>query len=69
MVDITNESLVPYAEQFWTDVPQWLMERKVLSTKYRVIRGLEKVKEMNEALDEYRDLATAGPQTVVKVEG
>lgn len=65
--DLTNESMAPHTEQFWAAVPQWLMDKKVLPTKYEVIEGLEKVKEINEALDSYRDLARVGPQVVVKI--
>ncbi len=68
MDDITNESLKPYTDRFWREVPQRLTHGKILPTKYRVIQGLERVQETNEALDTYRDLARAGPQTVVKVE-
>ena len=65
--DTSNESLVPHAEPFWAEVPRWLMNGKILPTKFRVIEGLEKVKEINEALDAYRDLARTSAQTVVKV--
>ncbi len=67
--DLTNESMAPHAEQFWAEVPQWLKDGKVLPTEYGVIKGLEKVEEINEALDSYREFTRAGPQMVVKVEG
>ena len=67
--DLTNDSMAPHAEQFWTQVPQWLIEGKILPTEYRVFRGLEKVQEINDALDAYRDFARAAPQTVIKIEG
>lgn len=67
--DLTNESLAPNASQFWAKVPQWLRDGKILPTEYRVINGLEKVKEINEALDAYRDFTRVGAQTVVKIEG
>ena len=69
MDDTSNESLVPHAEQFWAEVPRWLMDEKILPTKFQVIEGLEKVKEINEALDAYRDLARISAQTVVKMQG
>lgn len=67
MADITNKSLAPYTEQFWSDVQRWLQDGKILPTEYRVLNGLEKVEEINDALDAYRDFTRAGPQTVVKI--
>ena len=69
MDDVSNESLGSHAEQFWAEVPRWLMDEKILPTKFRVIEGLEKVGEINEALDAYRDLARTSAQTVVKIKG
>ena len=69
MDDTSNESLVPHAEQFWAEVPRWLMDEKILPTKFQTIEGLEKVEEINEALDAYRDLARKSAQTVVKIQG
>lgn len=66
--DLTNDSMEPYVEQFWTQVPRWLEEGKILPTDFKVVNGLEKVKQINEALDAYRDFARAGPQTVVRIE-
>jgi hypothetical protein len=66
-IHCNNENLAPYAEEFWASVPNWLEEKKVLPTEHQVVNGLEKVKEINEALDAYRDGARAGPQTVVKI--
>jgi NADPH:quinone reductase-like Zn-dependent oxidoreductase len=63
----TNESLAPYTKEFWAHVPKWLEERKILPTEYRVIEGLDKVQEIDETLDMYRDGARAVPQTVVKI--
>lgn len=65
--DLTNDFMAPFAEQFWAELPRWLGEGAVLPTQYGVIQGLESVNEINEALDEYRDFARAGPQFVVKI--
>jgi hypothetical protein len=59
--------LAPYTKEFWAHVPKWLEERKILPTEYRVIEGLDKVQEIDETLDMYRDGARAVPQTVVKI--
>jgi NADPH:quinone reductase-like Zn-dependent oxidoreductase len=66
-IHCNNESMAPYIEEFWTSVPKWLEEKKVLPTDHQVVDGLEKVKDINEALDAYRDGARARPQTVVRV--
>ena len=63
----TNENVAPYTEEFWVHVSKWLEERKILPTEYRVVEGLDNVKEIDEALDMYRDGARAVPQTVVKI--
>ena len=65
--DLTNESLAPNASEFWANIPQWLRDRKVLLTEYRVINGLDKVKDINEALDTYQNYTRVGVQTVVRI--
>ena len=62
-----DDNLAPDEEVFWTAVPKWLEEKKVLPTEYRVVAGLDKVDEINQALDGYRNGARAGPQTIVKI--
>ena len=41
----------------------------ILPTEYKVVKGLDKVKDINKSLDAYRDSAEVRPQTVVKIEG
>lgn len=62
-----DETLWPETKDFWAHVPTWLEEGKVLPAEYRVVEGLEKVKEIDGALDQYREGARAGPQTVVRI--
>ena len=58
-------------EEFWKHVGTWMVERKLLPTEFGVIEGLERVGEINEALDGYRDYGTrgqsGGKQGVVKI--
>jgi NADPH:quinone reductase len=65
--DLTNESLSPHAARFWAKVWQWLAEGRLLPTEYRVIAGLEKVDEINGALDEYQQPNRTNAQTVVRI--
>lgn len=67
LADVTNEKLQPYAEKFWQELTRWLTDGKILPTDYQTIEGLEKVKEINEALDGYGDFVRAGPQTIVRI--
>lgn len=67
VADLNNDFMRPYAEQFWEEVPRWLREKKILPTEYRVIHGLDKVKEINEALDGYQGYTRTGPQVVVRM--
>lgn len=55
MVEMENATLGPHKEEFWAMVPGWVEEGKVRPGTYRVIEGLEKVAEIDEALDGYRD--------------
>lgn len=59
-VSCSNANLAPHAEEFWKHVPKWLAEKKILPAPYRIIEGLEKVEDINKALDDYRD-AKGGP--------
>lgn len=68
-VDCRNEMLAPHTKDFWTQVPRWLEEGKILPTEYQVVKGLEKVKEIDRALDAYREGARSGPQTIVQILG
>ena len=66
-ISASNAILVSQVQDFWAQVPRWLQKREILPTEYRVVDGLDKVKEIDEALDAYRDGARAGPQTVVRI--
>lgn len=66
-INAMNTTLVSQVKDFWTLVPNWLKERKILPTEYQTIHGLERVKEIDAALDGYRNGARAGPQFVVRV--
>ena len=61
MLDCNNASLAP---RFWTQLPKWLEEGRLLPTEYRVIEGLEEVEEINGALDGYRDVGRSGGRQV-----
>lgn len=50
----SGEGLAPYARDFWESVPRWLIERKVRPGAFRVIEGLERVDEIDAALDDHR---------------
>jgi NADPH:quinone reductase-like Zn-dependent oxidoreductase len=65
--DLSNDFMAPHTEEFWASLPKWLKEGKIIPTEYEVIKGLDKVKEINEALDQYRDFGRSGAQTVVKI--
>jgi NADPH2:quinone reductase len=39
---------------FWEEIPQWLKEKKVRASRFKVIKGLD-VEAVNGALDQYRD--------------
>ncbi|MCJ1472681.1 hypothetical protein MMC13_001330 [Lambiella insularis] len=67
--DLTNESIAPHVEKFWAELPRWMRDGNILPTEYKVIKGLDKVKDINKSLDTYRDVVRVGPQTVVKIEG
>ncbi|OQO12714.1 hypothetical protein B0A48_02178 [Cryoendolithus antarcticus] len=54
----------PQAVEFWQHLPEWLQEGKILPTTFRVIEGLEKVNEINAALDHYMN-GTRGRQVIV----
>ena len=66
MVEGSNVGLAPYVDEFWAAVPKWLSKGKVRPGSYRVIEGLEKVDEINDGLDGYRD-GGKGAQFVVHV--
>jgi NADPH:quinone reductase len=66
-IGASNAVLVSQVGGFWAQVPMWLQNGKILPTAYHVVDGLENVKELNEALDAYRDGARAGPQSVVRI--
>lgn len=65
MVHCANDDLSPNQEAFWAHVPKWLQEGKLLPTEFRVIEGLEKVNEINAALDGYRDMDRSGAKQVI----
>lgn len=65
MIECSNEGLAPHVAGFWAALPRWLCQGKVRPASYRVIHGLEKVDEINAALDGYRE--GRGPQVVVQI--
>jgi NADPH:quinone reductase len=67
--DLTNESLAPHASHFWAQVPQWVRDGDLLPAAHRIITGLDKVDEINVALNAYRDFGRTAAQTVVKIRG
>lgn len=52
-VQCSIHGMAPYAREFWAHVPKWLVEGKLRPGSFRVIEGLEKVDEINEALGDY----------------
>ena len=65
--DLTNASLAPNTVPFWAKVPDYLRRGELLPTDFRIIHGLDKVDDINNALDQYRDFARADAQTIVKI--
>lgn len=51
----TSDFLQPLTKPFWEALPGWVEERKLAVGKYRVIDGLDSLKEIEEGLDGYRD--------------
>ncbi len=60
-----SPSLGQHKAAFWKHAPIWLEEGKVLPGAYRVVEGLHKVDEINEALDGYM-AGKGGPQLIVR---
>ena len=68
MLHNVRDYVEPSPEVFWAHVPKWLEEGKVLPTDFSVIEGLDKVEEINAAMDGYRDFGRSGmKQVIVKV--
>lgn len=63
MLEVANEALAPRVREFWEMVPKWLVEGKVKAGSLRVVEGLEKVEDINGALDGYRE--GTGVQVIV----
>lgn len=67
-IESTNDLMAPYQRQLWEKVPQWVERGKVLPSQYRVLNGLEKVDEINQALNSYQDFDRSGVvQVVVRI--
>jgi NADPH:quinone reductase len=67
--DLTNESLAPHAAEFWKYVSRWVAEGFLVPAGYRIVHGLERVDEINAALDAYQGFSRVGAQSVVKILG
>ncbi|CAK1358341.1 unnamed protein product [Cercospora beticola] len=65
-IEGSSENLGDLESVFWRDVGGWLKDGWILPAKLRVVEGLEKVDEINAALDGYA-AGKGGPQLVVKL--
>ncbi|PPJ50322.1 hypothetical protein CBER1_06447 [Cercospora berteroae] len=65
-IEGSSENLGELEGVFWRDVGGWLKDGWMLPAKFSVVEGLDKVDEMNAALDGYM-AGTGGPQLVVKL--
>lgn len=65
-IEGSSENLGELESGFWRDVGRWLKDGWVSPAKYRVVAGLEKVAEINAALDGYA-AGTGGLQLIVKL--
>ena len=63
-VRCSSANLAPHAAGFWERFPEWLKNGNVKPTPFKMVDGLEKVTEINEALDQY-SAGKGGTQLVV----
>ncbi|KAE8452260.1 hypothetical protein EG329_000960 [Mollisiaceae sp. DMI_Dod_QoI] len=60
----TSDFLQPLTEGFWKQLPGWVESGKLRVGGFRVIEGLEKTDEIENALDAYRDGSKVTPVVV-----
>ena len=52
-MEASSPGLAPYEKQFWQYVATWLKDGPIRPGKFRIVEGLERVGEINAALDDY----------------